>query len=151
VSIEKTTSNSEPAPQTTSTRPRENYRYGWYVVAVLMVAYTFSFLDRYIVNLMVGPIKADLHISDFQFSLLTGAAFGIFYTIMGLPLGWAADRFNRIRIVSIGIALWSVATTVCGLSRNFPQLFVARIGVGVGEAALSRYRTISTSRACPAP
>ncbi len=130
-------SHPEPAPRTTSAGPREDYRYGWYVVAVLMVAYTFSFLDRYIVNLMVGPIKADLQISDFQFSLLTGAAFGIFYTIMGLPLGWAADRFNRVRLVSIGIALWSIATAVCGLSRNFLQLFVARIGVGVGEAALS--------------
>ncbi|WP_321490111.1 MFS transporter [uncultured Hyphomonas sp.] len=125
--------------QTHSQTPssEKSHIYAWYVVGVLMVAYTFSFLDRYIVNLMVGPIKADLGISDFQFSLMTGAAFGIFYTIMGLPLGWAADRFNRTRLAAIGIALWSMATVLCGISKTFVQLFLARVGVGVGEAALS--------------
>ncbi len=117
--------------------PQENYRYAWYASALLMFAYTFSFLDRQILNLMVGPIRADLGISDFQFALLAGAAFGIFYTIMGLPLGWAADRFNRKWIITIGITLWSLMTVMCGFARNYIQLFAARIGVGVGEAALS--------------
>ncbi|MFD0848945.1 spinster family MFS transporter [Sphingosinicella xenopeptidilytica] len=114
-----------------------SYRYGWYTTGVLMLAYTFSFLDRQILNLMVGPIKADLAITDVQFALLTGGAFGIFYTIMGLPIGWMADRYPRKWIISTGIALWSLMTALSGLTRTFPQLMLARIGVGVGEATLS--------------
>ena len=114
-----------------------SYRYGWYTTGVLMLAYTFSFLDRQILNLMVGPIKADLAITDVQFALLTGGAFGIFYTIMGLPIGWMADRYPRKWIISTGIALWSLMTAISGLTRTFPQLMLARIGVGVGEATLS--------------
>lgn len=111
--------------------------YPWYVTAVLMVAYTFSFLDRQIVNLMIGPIRRDLGISDHEFGLLVGAAFGLFYTLMGLPLGWLADRFPRKRIIAIGIAAWSLMTAAGGLASNFWQLFLARMGVGVGEATLS--------------
>jgi MFS family permease len=111
--------------------------YPWYVTGVLMLAYVLSFLDRQILYLMVEPIKADLHLSDFQFSLLTGGAFGIFYTLMGLPIGWLADRYNRKNLIAIGITAWSVMTAVCGLARTFPMLFLARIGVGVGEATLS--------------
>jgi MFS family permease len=114
-----------------------NYRYGWYVTGVLMLAYTFSFIDRQILNLMVGPIKADLGITDFQFALLTGGAFGIFYTIMGLPIGWMADRYPRKWIISVGIATWSLMTVACGFARTFGQMLIARVGVGVGEAALS--------------
>lgn len=116
---------------------RVDYRYGWYTTAVLMLAYTFSFLDRQILNLMVGPIKADLVITDLQFALLTGGAFGIFYTVMALPIGWLADRYPRKWIISSGIALWSLATAACGLVRTFPGLLLARTGVGVGEATLS--------------
>ncbi len=128
------------ADETRTTAPSEqqlSYRYGWYTTAVLMVAYTFSFLDRQILNLMVGPIKADLGITDVQFALLTGGAFGIFYTIMGLPIGWMADRYPRKWIISGGIALWSLMTALSGLARTFPQLMLARVGVGVGEATLS--------------
>ena len=114
-----------------------SYRYGWYTTGVLMLAYTFSFLDRQILNLMVGPIKADLGISDVQFALLTGGAFGIFYTVMGLPIGWMADRYPRKWIIACGIAAWSLMTAACGLARTFPQLMLARVGVGVGEATLS--------------
>ena len=114
-----------------------SYRYGWYTAAVLMVCYTFSFLDRQILTLMVGPIKADLHITDTQFALLTGGAFGIFYTVMGIPIGWLVDRYPRIRIVSGGIALWSLMTAACGLMMSFPGLLMGRVGVGVGEATLS--------------
>ncbi len=111
--------------------------YAWYTVVILMCAYTFSFLDRQILTLMVGPIERDLGITDTQFALLTGGAFGIFYTFMGLPIGWLADRYPRKWIISIGIALWSLATTLSGVARSFPQLLLARIGVGVGEASLS--------------
>ncbi len=111
--------------------------YGWYATVVLMVAYTFSFLDRQILNLMIGPIEHDLNIGDSAFAALTGGAFGIFYTVMGLPIGWMADRFNRKWIVAVGIASWSVMTVTCGFARSFPQLVVSRIGVGIGEATLS--------------
>lgn len=80
---------------------RNGVRYGVYATTVLMLAYAFSYLDRQILTLMVGPIEKSLHINDSQFALLTGGAFGIFYTVMGLPLGWIADRFNRKWIVSI--------------------------------------------------
>jgi MFS family permease len=120
--------------------PAENtarLRYAWYVTALLTLAYTFSFLDRQILNLMIGPIKRDLHISDHEFALLAGGAFGLFYTVMALPLGWLADRFNRKWIITCGVAAWSLMTASCGLSRTWLQLFLARIGVGVGEATLS--------------
>ena len=117
--------------------PWPNPGYAWYVIAVLLVAYTFSFVDRQIMSLLVGPVRSDLNISDTQFSLLHGLAFGLFYTLMGLPLGRVADRGSRRMIMALGIAAWSVMTAVCGLARNFWQLFLARIGVGIGEAALS--------------
>lgn len=110
---------------------------GWYAVGVLTVAYILSFIDRSILTLMVGPIRADLGISDTQLSLLHGLAFAIFYTTLGIPIALLADRLNRRNIMAIGIAVWSMATALCGLARSFWQLFAARVGVGVGEAALS--------------
>jgi MFS family permease len=112
-------------------------RLAWYAVAVLMVAYTFSFIDRSILSLLVVPIRRDLGISDFQFSLLHGLAFALFYTALGIPIARAADRYSRRWIITIGILVWSIATALCGLARNFAQLFTARVAVGVGEAALS--------------
>ncbi len=109
----------------------------WYVVGILTLAYTVSFIDRQILNLLVEPIKHDLGISDTQISLLQGLAFAIFYSLMGLPIAWLADRSNRRNIIVVGMVLWCLMTAACGLSRNFLQLFLARIGVGVGEAALS--------------
>lgn len=111
--------------------------YGWYTVLVLTVALVFSFIDRSIIALLVAPIRADLGISDTQLSLLHGLAFAIFYTLLGIPIASLADRRNRRNIIAVGVAFWSVATAACGLTRNFWQLFLARIGVGVGEAALS--------------
>jgi MFS family permease len=111
--------------------------YPWYAVGVLMLAYVFSYLDRQILYLMVGPIRRDLHITDFEFSLLSGAAFGIFYTFMGLPIGWLADRWNRKKLMAAGIAAWSVMTALCGLAQSYGLLFLARVGVGVGESTLS--------------
>jgi MFS family permease len=121
--------------------------YPWYVAGVLMVAYVLSFLDRQILYLMVGPIRRDLHITDFEFSLLTGGALGIFYTLMGLPIGYLADRYNRKNLIAIGITVWSLMTVLCGLARSYPILFLGRIGVGVGEATLSpsAYSVLSDS------
>jgi len=112
-------------------------RYAWYMVVLLTIAYIFSFVDRYILGLLIEPIKADLQISDTQIGLLLGPAFAIFYATMGLPLGWLADRKRRTWIVGIGVALWSAATAASGLAKNFGHLFIARMSVGVGEATLS--------------
>ncbi len=109
----------------------------WGLVVVLTIAYAISFVDRQIISLMVGPIKAHLDLSDTQISLLMGPAFAIFYTIMGIPLGRAADKFNRRNIIVVGMTLWCLMTAASGLARNFMHLFLARIGIGVGEAALS--------------
>jgi len=111
--------------------------YAWYVVGVLVVAYTFSFIDRMLLTLLVDPIRASLHISDVQIGLLHGLAFAIFYTTLGIPIARYADRLSRTRIISAGVLVWSFTTALCGLARNFSQMFLARIGVGVGEAALS--------------
>lgn len=111
--------------------------YAWYVVGILVLAYTFSFIDRQILTLMVDPIRETLQISDTQLSLLHGFAFAIFYSIMGIPIGRLVDSRRRTTIIAAGVAVWSIMTAVCGLARNFTQLFVARIGVGIGEAALS--------------
>ena len=109
----------------------------WVMVSLMMVAYIFSFVDRYILGLLIEPIKADLNLSDTQIGLLLGPAFAIFYATMGLPLGYMADRFKRISIVSIGIFVWSLATAASGFAQNFWHLFTARMMVGVGEATLS--------------
>ena len=109
----------------------------WLLVALLTIAYVVSFVDRYILSLLIEPIKADLGLTDFQIGLLLGPAFGIFYATMGLPLGYLADRSRRTWIVAVGIAIWSVATALSGLARSFVQMFIARVSVGVGEAALS--------------
>ncbi len=111
--------------------------YAWYVVAVLLLAYTLSFIDRMILSLLVGPIRADLGISDTQMSLLMGFAFAIFYSALGIPLGWLADRRGRRGLIVAGIAAWSLMTAACALTRSYAGLFLARIGVGVGEATLS--------------
>jgi MFS family permease len=112
-------------------------RWAWYGVGVLMVAYTFSFIDRYVIALLIQPIKQDFDLSDTQIGLLSGIAFALFYTTLGIPIGRLADHYNRRRIISAGIFIWSMMTGLCGLAQSFLQLFIARIGVGVGEAALS--------------
>lgn len=109
----------------------------WYMVFLCMVAYIFSFIDRQVLALLIEPIRADLQISDTQFSLVHGFAFALFYATMGIPIARLADTRSRPLIIAAGIFVWSIATAVCGLTRNFGQLFLARMGVGVGEAALS--------------
>jgi MFS family permease len=134
--------------KSTKANPNDEYPdsgYAWYVVVILTIAYMFSFLDRQILALLVEPIRADLNISDTQMSLLQGLAFGIFYTLLGIPIGRLADRRSRRAIIATGITIWCLMTTACGLAKTFPQLFAARIGIGVGEATLnpSAYSLIS--------
>ncbi len=112
-------------------------RYSAYLVAVLILAYTLSYIDRTILTLMVAPIRASLHITDVQLSPLHGFAFAIFYTCVGIPIGRLVDQRRRTAIVAVGIALWSLATTMCGFAATFGAMFLARIMVGVGESALS--------------
>lgn len=123
--------------QTRSAQGQPSSAYAWYMVFLCMVAYIFSFIDRQVISLLVQPIRADLDISDTQFSLLHGLAFAIFYAIMGLPIARMADTRSRPVIIAVGIFVWSIATAVCGAAKNFWQLFAARMAVGAGEAALS--------------
>ena len=115
--------------------PRDAY--AWYVVAVLMLAYILSYVDRSILTLLVVPIQRDIGLSDTQISLLHGFAFALFYTLMGFPIGWLADRSHRVGIIAAGVTLWSLMTAACGLAKSFAHLFLARVGVGFGEAALN--------------
>jgi len=117
--------------------PYPSERVAWYVVGVLMVVYIFSFVDRQILSLMVGPIREDLGISETQMGLLMGPTFAIFYAIFGFPLGRLADSKSRRTIIAVGLAAWSVMTAGCGMARSYAQLAAFRLGVGVGEASLS--------------
>jgi MFS family permease len=125
-------------PSVTSPRLREALTGGqaWYIVAVLTLANVSGFVDRQILSLLVEPIKRDLGVSDTQVSLLMGLSFAVFYSVLGVPIGRLADRSSRRAIVAIGAALWSAMTALSGLARTFGQLFVLRVGVGVGEATL---------------
>ncbi len=110
--------------------------YAWYVCAILLLAYIFSFLDRTITSLLVIPIEHDLGLNDTEMGLLQGFSFALFYALLGLPIARLVDARNRRAIVALGIAFWSVATAACGTAQHFWQLFLARVGVGAGEATL---------------
>jgi MFS family permease len=114
-----------------------NLRYAWCVAIVLMLCNTLSFIDRQILGLLVTPIKQELGISDTRIGLLQGLAFGVFYTLLGIPMGRIADRGSRRNLVAAGIFFWSLMTASCAAARSFWTLFAARMGVGVGEATLS--------------
>lgn len=105
-----------------------------YVLFILVVVYTFNFIDRQIIGILAVPIKADLGLSDTELGLMGGLAFALFYTGLGIPVALLADRLSRTWIMTIALTLWSLMTAACGLATNFWQLFVARVGVGVGEA-----------------
>jgi MFS family permease len=108
----------------------------WYATAVLSVLIWLSVLDRFIISLLVGPIKHDLGITDVQFGIFNGFAFTITYAVLGLGIGVLADRRDRRWLIFFGVAIWSMATAACGFAKVFWQLLTARIGVGAGEAAL---------------
>lgn len=129
------TDQAATATSTASPWPRPVY--AWYVVGVLMLAYTNSFIDRQIISLLIEPIRRDLQINDTQVSLLAGIAFTIFYTLMGVPIARLSDQKNRRTIIIIGLTFWSLMTAACGMAKQYWQLFLARMGVGIGEATLS--------------
>ena len=105
-----------------------------WALLLLVVVYTFNFIDRQIVGILAVPIKADLGLSDAQLGLMGGLAFALFYTGLGIPVAMLADRFSRTWIMTGALVIWSGMTAACGLAGNFWQLFLARLGVGVGEA-----------------
>jgi MFS family permease len=109
----------------------------WYLVGALMVFYVFSFIDRQIIAFLIAPMKKDMALTDTQVGLIQGAGFAVLYTFLGLPIGRLADRISRKKIITVGVLVWSFMATTCGLARTGTQLFLARVGVGVGEAALS--------------
>jgi predicted MFS family arabinose efflux permease len=117
--------------------PLHSPRYRTYVLTMLVIVYIFNFLDRQIVTILAEPIKLDLGLSDTQIGLMTGLAFAIFYTVLGIPIARLADRANRVTIISVALVVWSGMTAVCGLAQNFVQMLGARIGVGAGEAGCS--------------
>jgi MFS family permease len=122
-------------------------RWAWYTVVVLLCAYIFSFIDRQILNLLVAPVRRDLAITDTEMSLLIGFSFAIFYSVLGLPFGRLADSVNRPRLIIAGMLVWSLMTGGCGLVSSYGQLFMLRMGVGIGEATLTpaAYSMISDS------
>lgn len=107
------------------------------VLAFLVAAYTFNFIDRTIVSILGQAIKVDLKITDAQLGMLGGIAFAILYTLLGVPIARLAERFNRVSIISLAIVAWSVFTAACGLAANFVILLAMRVGVGIGEAGCS--------------
>ena len=111
--------------------------YSWYVLGVFVLVYIFNFIDRQIMSILAEDIKADLGIGDAEIGFLYGTVFGVFYALFGIPLGRLADMWHRIRLLSIGLALWSAMTALSGFANSFAQLAAARIGVGIGEASAS--------------
>ena len=122
----------KPFKSTDSHQDKSSYK-AW-VLFMLLIVYIFNFIDRQIIGILAVPIQAELSLSDTQLSLMGGLAFALFYTALGIPIAWLADRKNRTWIITIALMMWSLMTALCGLAQNFAQLFLARLGVGVGEA-----------------
>lgn len=116
---------------------RPNLAYAAGALVLLTLAYALAFVDRQVLTLMVEDIKADLHVSDSAMGLLTGFSFSLFYVVLGLPLARLMDRSVRRNIIAGCVALWSVMTALCGAASSFSLLFLARMGVGCGEAGIT--------------
>ena len=116
---------------------KQSSSHAWWALALLTATYTFSFVDRQIVNLLVDPIRADFGLSDSQVSFLQGLAFALPYVLLSIPVGRIVDRANRIRVLIIGILIWTVSCMMCGTAKSFWQLSIARMGIGGGEASVT--------------
>lgn len=124
---------ASPAPAQPAARELPG-AYPLYMLGFLTLVYVANFIDRIVLGILVAPIKAELHLSDSQLGLLGGTAFALFYTALGIPIGWWADRANRVRIMTAALVCWSVFTALTGFAHSFLILFLARLGVGIGEA-----------------
>ncbi len=114
-------------------RPRPA-RMAWIVLGILTFVYVLNFLDRQLLSILAKPIQDDLGVTDGQLGLIGGLYFALFYCVLAIPVGWLADRTNRVKVLAFSCALWSAATAACGMASNYPQLVMARMMVGVGEA-----------------
>ncbi|PHR57983.1 MAG: MFS transporter [Robiginitomaculum sp.] len=114
--------------------PAHSKSYRTLVMSMLVLVYAFNFLDRQIIGILAEPIKAEFDLSDKQMGLLLGPSFAILYAVLGVPIAWLADRRSRAWIMTIALTIWSGMTALCGVAGSFTQLFVTRIGVGIGEA-----------------
>jgi len=115
---------------------RPSNTYGWYVAFILLIGFTFSFIDRQVLNLLVVPIQNDLNITDTQISALQGLAFVITYVGLCVPIGRIIDKTHRVSVMIIGLLIWSAATIACGFSKNYISMFIARMGIGAGESTV---------------
>jgi predicted MFS family arabinose efflux permease len=106
----------------------------WYVLFIMMLVYTINIADRYVMSTVLEPIRLELKLTDSGVAFLTGVSLAFFYVIMGIPLSWIADRYNRRNLLAASITVWSAMTALCGMSQGYLQLLLARIGVGIGEA-----------------
>jgi MFS family permease len=106
----------------------------WYVLLMMCLVYTLSIADRYVISQVLEPIRLDLHLSDSSIAFLTGVALAIFYVVLGFPVSWLLDRRSRRDIITVSLVAWSVMAVCTGLARNYWQLLLSRIGVGIGEA-----------------
>ena len=106
----------------------------WFVLGMLCFVYVLNFLDRQLLSILAKPIQDDLQVTDGQLGRISGLYFALFYCLISIPVGWLADRTNRVRVLSFACALWSAATVACGYSSTYPQLVAARMAVGIGEA-----------------
>ena len=130
-------SNDDPTGEHRADEPWPNPRRAWYGLSILTLVLLIATIDRSILSLLIEPIKRDLHISDTRVSFLIGGAFVLFYAVLGLPISRLADVHSRRLIIGLGIAFWSVMTSLCGVAQSYWQLFFARAGVGAGESALA--------------
>jgi MFS family permease len=112
-------------------------RYAWYVLTILVVVYVLNFIDRQIISILANDIKRDLGLTDADLGFLYGTAFGVFYSLFGIPLGKLADNWHRVRLLTIGLGLWSAMTALSGFAKTGGALAAARVGVGIGEATAS--------------
>ncbi|CAN5274642.1 MFS transporter [soil metagenome] len=122
-----------PMPMAGTTHGRVGWR-AWFTLGMLCFVYVLNFLDRQLLSILAKPIQDSLHVTDGQLGMIGGLYFAIFYCCISIPVGWLADRTNRVRVLALACALWSAATMGCGISANYAQLVVARMTVGVGEA-----------------
>ena len=109
-------------------------RQAWVTLGILWFVYVLNFLDRQLLSILAKPIQDSLHVTDSQLGLISGLYFAAFYCFLAIPVGWLADRSNRVRVLSAACALWSAATMACGVAANYAQLVAARMTVGIGEA-----------------
>ncbi|HET6537596.1 MAG TPA: MFS transporter [Sphingopyxis sp.] len=127
----------DPATSTDAELPTRPSRYAWYALAILFCVYVLNFIDRQVITILAPDLKRDLGLTDADIGFLYGTAFAVFYALFGIPLGRLADSWHRVRLLTVGLSLWSAMTALSGLARNGTDLAAARIGVGIGEATAS--------------